>query len=499
MSLPFVIATILAASIWSLHRWLVGPNMPYPPGPGSASLFSGNTSQIPESEPWLAYESWSKLYGSIISLRLFRVRMVILNSAKVAHDLLELRSSIYSDRAGNKLVDDLVGRKHSMFALSFTSPRFRTYRKLLHSGLGPKATMSYHPIQVQETRSFLRSLLERPDAFRAHIRRNAAAVILKVAYGYQIEDDNDRLIQVVEDGIRTLNGVSPSRMYIFQSFPFLLYWPSWLPGGGFKRHAAALKERLGLMETLPFEWAAKNIKSGNYIESFASKHLRDNVESASEEEKNIVMWCSSALYGGGADTMVSALSTFFLLMAKYPKVQKRAQGEVDSISEGRLPTPDDIKSMPYVLALTKEILRWAPVAPLGLKHRVMVDDVYDGHFIPAGSVVIANIWAIAHDASVYPNPMHFNPERHLGESPQPDPFKVVFGYGRRVCPGAYFAEQSLLLNVASVLATFDISKSIDGDGNEFEPTAQWLTGITMHLKDFPCKITPRSQDMVANI
>lgn len=75
--------------------------------------------------------------------------------------------------------------------------------------------------------------------------------------------------------------------------------------------------------------------------------------------------------------------------------------------------------------------------------------------------------------------MHFNPERHLGESPQPDPFKVVFGYGRRVCPGAYFAEQSLLLNVASVLATFDISKSIDGDGNEFEPTAQWLTGITM--------------------
>lgn len=191
MSLPFVIATILAASIWSLHRWLVGPNMPYPPGPGSASLFSGNTSQIPENEPWLAYESWSKLYGasqrvqswiqyrnrpiaflgSIISLRLFRVRMVILNSAKVAHDLLELRSSIYSDRAGNKLVDDLVGRKHSMFALSFTSPRFRTYRKLLHSGLGPKATMSYHPIQVQETRSFLRSLLERPDAFRAHIRR----------------------------------------------------------------------------------------------------------------------------------------------------------------------------------------------------------------------------------------------------------------------------------------------------------------------------------------
>lgn len=29
--------------------------------------------------------------------------------------------------------------------------------------------------------------------------------------------------------------------------------------------------------------------------------------------------------------------------------------------------------------------------------------------------------------------MEFNPERFLGDSPEPDPRPTVFGYGRRVC------------------------------------------------------------------
>ena len=43
------------------------------------------------------------------------------------------------------------------------------------------------------------------------------------------------------------------------------------------------------------------------------------------------MWAAANLYGGGADTTVSALSTFFLAMAKWPEVQKRAQDELDKV------------------------------------------------------------------------------------------------------------------------------------------------------------------------
>ena len=45
--------------------------------------------------------------------------------------------------------------------------------------------------------------------------------------------------------------------------------------------------------------------------------------------------------------------------------------------------------------------------------------------------------AITHDEEIYPDPFTFNPNRHLGDAAQPDPYKFVFGFGRRACPGMF--------------------------------------------------------------
>ena len=53
-------------------------------------------------------------------------------------------------------------------------------------------------------------------------------------------------------------------------------------------------------------------------------------------------------------------------MAVHPEVQAKAQAEIDSVTGGnRLPKPEDAEKSPYISAMIKEILRWAPVAPLG--------------------------------------------------------------------------------------------------------------------------------------
>lgn len=63
---------------------------------------------------------------------------------------------------------------------------------------------------------------------------------------------------------------------------------------------------------------------------------------------------------------VSILTTFFLLMTLYPEVQRRAQSEIDQlVASDRLPTFDDYDSLPYIIAMIKEVVRWGPVAPLG--------------------------------------------------------------------------------------------------------------------------------------
>jgi hypothetical protein len=46
------------------------------------------------------------------------------------------------------------------------------------------------------------------------------------------------------------------------------------------------------------------------------------------------------------------------------------------------------------------ICRWQPAIPTGLPHEVMVDDVYNGMFIPKGSVILANARCVNHATEV---------------------------------------------------------------------------------------------------
>ena len=87
------------------------------------------------------------------------------------------------------------------------------------------------------------------------------------------------------------------------------------------------------------------------------------------------------------------MSAFFLAMALYPDVQKRAQAELDAvIGPDRLPEFGDLQFLPYTQAVVRELLRWHVVTPIGVPHRAVSDDEYNGYLIPAGATVIANIW-----------------------------------------------------------------------------------------------------------
>jgi cytochrome P450 len=86
-----------------------------------------------------------------------------------------------------------------------------------------------------------------------------------------------------------------------------------------------------------------------------------------------------------------------------------------------------------------------------------------------------------HDEKVYgPDVGSFNPERFLKdgelnfEVKSPD---VAFGFGRRVCPGRHLVADSLFITIASVLATFDISKAVDEKGNFITPVEEYTSGV----------------------
>lgn len=62
------------------------------------------------------------------------------------------------------------------------------------------------------------------------------------------------------------------------------------------------------------------------------------------------------------------------------------------------------------------------------------DGVYEGHFIPAGTTVVANLWAVHRDESIYPNADQLDPKRFLNEDGTLNNLQFYsFGFGRRKC------------------------------------------------------------------
>ena len=273
--------------------------------------------------------------------------------------------------------------------------------------------------------------------------------------------------------------------------------PDWFPGAGFKRTAVRWKKCVQQIASLPYEWVKKGVAEGTAKPSYVQALLEKGVENMTEEEQFVAKWSAASLYTGGADTTVSSICCFYLAMALFPEVQKKAQAEIDRVvGTDRLPTFSDRDDLPYVDAVVKEVLRWHPVAPMGLPHVTAEDDIYEGYYIPKGAMLMPNIYGFMHDPAVFKDPYTFNPDRFLGPNPEPDTHTLAFGFGRRICPGRELADSSVFLSIATSLAAFNISKPLE-NGVEVEPVVKFKPGVISHPEPFKVTIRPRSEKAAA--
>lgn len=91
--------------------------------------------------------------------------------------------------------------------------------------------------------------------------------------------------------------------------------------------------------------------------------------------------------------------------------------------------------------------------------------------------------------------MAFRPERHLSTPDhvaEPDPRNFIFGYGRRICPGRFVADNALFITIAQSLAVFNIQKPIV-DGKVVEPEIKFEPGTISHPLPYRTSIMPRSE------
>ncbi|KAJ7488270.1 cytochrome P450 [Mycena latifolia] len=464
--------------------------LPAPPGPKPWPII-GNLLDMPSGREWTTFAKWGEIYGDISSVTVFGRQMTIINSVKDAMALLDKKSAISSDRAIVPMGGELAGWKTTLGLIPY-GDRFRNYRRLTHSLFGTRATLAnFEPLEELETHRFLQRILEEPEDLQEHIRKTAGALILRTTYGYEVQEGNDPFVAVADIATTQLSdGTSPTG-FVVNMIPPLRHIPSWFPGAGFKRIAKSWKKTLEKMANEPFEFTKQQMAAGTADHSVVYNLL--DGKNLSPEEELEVKWLAASLYTGGADTTVSTTYAFFKAMALYPDIQAKIQAEIDSvIGNDRLPLLADRDQLPYTTAVTLETFRWHTVAPIGIPHKVTQDHIHEGYFLPKGSLIIANIWKLTHDPRVYPNPDVFNPERFLpkdGKEPELDPRELVFGFGRRICPGRALAEASVFIAIAMTLAVFNIKQ----DPRAPEINTKHTAGMISHPTEFECLLEPRSE------
>ncbi|KAF7357538.1 O-methylsterigmatocystin oxidoreductase [Mycena sanguinolenta] len=307
---------------------------------------------------------------------------------------------------------------------------------------------------------------------------------MATVYGYEVQPTNDHFVTLSESAVKKLSDAIFPGAVAVDTFPILRYLPSWMPGAGFQQYAAEMQE-------VPVSFVKQNMRDGMDSTSIAAKLL-----AANRYDEVAIQAVAGIAYAGGADTSVSSLASFCLAMALYPEAQKKAQTEIDTvIGTDRLPEFEDCPSLPYVEALYREVMRWKPVGPLGIAHASSEDDIYNGYFIPKGTTVIANMWAMTRDETIYHEPDRFNPDRFFTADGQlnEDATVLAFGFGRRICPGRHHADETIWATIVSMLSTFNIVKAKDATGREIDIDPKYSDGMISHPEPFACSITPRSE------
>ncbi|KAF5372144.1 hypothetical protein D9758_005118 [Tetrapyrgos nigripes] len=487
-------------------------SLPLPPGPKKLPLI-GNLLDFPTNFEWETYARWSKEYDSdIIHLDVAGNSIVVLNTIESSIDLLDKRSSIYSSRPRMVMVKELMGWDWVLGMMAY-GDEWRAIRKLFNQEFHQAAAARFQPRELKRTHILLQQLLAHPEGFLDHVRYLVGSSILEVAYGLRSTSSNDPYITTAEGALAALAVAATPGAFMVDAIPILKYVPEWFPGAGFQRKAREWKQLALAMRDKPFEEATKRISEGTIpYPSFLSYSLDkldpNSPEKDKAEARRLIQATTATMFAGGTDTTWASISTFFLAMIANPAAQQAAQAELDAfLAPGELPSFRDEKSLPYVNAIVKEVYRWKPVTPLAIPHLNTEEDVYKGYRIPAGSIIMPNVWAILYDESKYPNPHIFDPTRFLLKDTDPntgadkwsintsvqDPDVAIFGFGRRICPGKYMAHSTVWVAIASILATFDIGKARDDQGREVEPSYEYVSALGYLPKPFKATINPRNQ------
>lgn len=265
-------------------------------------------------------------------------------------------------------------------------------------------------------------------------------IVGKALFSIDLRTDAPRLTQAV---LTALDHV----IYRAQN-PFAP--PDWLP----------IPQNLSFRKALrQLDWAVYEIMENRRRSGQRLNDLLDMLLNACDEESNTGGGLTDGqirdeiitLLIAGHETVASALTWSWYLLAQHPSVWEQMREEVARLPADRLPGYPDLERLPFTAAVFSEALRLYPPAWL-ITRKALGEDELSGQLIPAGALIVISPYVIHRHPQFWEDAEAFLPQRFTNGNERKIPrfAYIPFGGGPRLCIGNNFAMIEGVLILAAV-------------------------------------------------
>lgn len=157
------------------------------------------------------------------------------------------------------------------------------------------------------------------------------------------------------------------------------------------------------------------------------------------------------LFAAGHETVSSAMTWTWYLLAKHPEIEAKMQDELNSVLGGERLRAEHVNKLTFTKMIIQEAMRLYP--PIwSLNHRADVEHVFRGYKVPVGAFVSMSQYAVHHNPQYFPDPFKFDPMRWTQEekSKRPKLSYFPFGAGPRACIGEALAWFEAIIAIATI-------------------------------------------------
>jgi cytochrome P450 len=395
-------------------------------------------------------------YGDVARIDIgFLARAYVVSSPELAHETLVTHEGSFVKSLGLTLFGkpllgeglvssqgDLHRRQRRMMAPAFMPKRIAAYAQTMASYADASVQRLGRADTVDLSREMMQLTFEivGKTLFDADVSGDAKVV-------------GDALTTAMETFTRQISSVIPL--------------PPAVPSPSNLRAKKSIRRLDDLVYRIIRERRTSGVDAGDFLSMLLA--ARDEDGSGGMSDKQVRDEAMTILMAGH-ETVSTALSWTFYLLAKHPHVRARLEDEVDRVLGGSPPSLALLPKLPYAMQVFKEAMRVYPPVYMVLRRATREMTIGEVE-LRKNDLVIVNVIGMHRRAEYFPDPLRFDPDRFAPEAERvmTKHAYLPFGGGPRVCIGNHFAlmEGQIVLAHLAQHMRFDLSPGHDEIG--FEP------------------------------